>query len=306
MNVPRAFHSAVLLPDDRVLATGGVVAGGVFSAADEIYDAVAKIWSTTKDAGPSRRISCGGYTESFLTPLPSGVILAAGGLAGDCASGAAGVVVQTDLFNPTSLRWSPTGKLESARALSTPALLADGRVLVAGGYTDSGSVQASAEFFDPASGGWSVLGALHTARAGHTATRLPNGAVLITGGSDGIGRTDSAEIYLPEIPYTAAVLAVPVGYGDREGGHFFGSPLSVATNSDGHIFIAYAPGGERRILEWVSAYGVGPPGGAPIREFGAGPDLRSHRQRGQRLDSRRVRKQDHQVRPRRTRPSPIW
>jgi len=204
MNAPRAFHSAVLLADDRVLATGGAIADGVLSPADEIYDAVAATWTTTMDPAPARRISCGGYTQTFLTPLPSGAILAAGGLAGDCASGATRAL-HADLFNPTSLRWSPTAKLEIARALTTPTLLADGRVLVAGGYNDSGNVQSSTEFFDPASEGGSLLGALHTARAGHTATRLANGAVLIAGGSDGLGRTNSAEIYLPEIPYTAAV-----------------------------------------------------------------------------------------------------
>ena len=56
-------------------------------------------------------------------------------------------------------------------------MLADGRVLVAGGYNND-----TAELYDPASGTWTTTGSLHTAREYHTATLLPNGMVLVTGG----------------------------------------------------------------------------------------------------------------------------
>lgn len=272
MEAPRAFHSAVLLADARVLVTGGTTADGTFSTAEEVYDSATATWTAIKGPRPPRGISCGGCVQTFLSPLSTGAILAAGGIAGDCASGAV-PAVNADLFDPTDLRWSPTGKLEIARALTTGTLLPDGRILVAGGYTGSGNVQSSTEFFDPAAGGWSLLGALHTARAGHTATRLANGTVLIAGGSDGARRTRTAEIYVPEISYAAGPLRVWVGGWDRRtGGHLNGPARSVATNTKGRIFIAYAPGGERRIVEWLPNGGPPPAPDPYVRDIGTGPD----------------------------------
>jgi hypothetical protein len=56
-------------------------------------------------------------------------------------------------------------------------MLADGRVLVAGGFNT-----ADCEIYDPATGAWTVTGALNTARYFHRAALLPNGRVLVAGG----------------------------------------------------------------------------------------------------------------------------
>jgi hypothetical protein len=75
-------------------------------------------------------------------------------------------------------------------------LLADGRLLVAGGF-DGVNYIAAAQVYDPQSNKWSAAGTLGTARRDHTATLLPSGRVLIVGGSDGNGALASAEIYDP-------------------------------------------------------------------------------------------------------------
>jgi hypothetical protein len=183
--------------------------------------------------------------QTFLSALQSGAVLAAGGVFGDCATGASPSPT-SDLFEPTESRWSPVGKPEVARALSTATLLPDGRVLIAGGYATSG-IQSSTEFFDPAIGGWSLLGALQTARAGHTATRLANGTVLIAGGSNAEGRTDTAEVYLPVISYAAAPFLFP-----RTPINLNGRAWAMAMNSKDHVFIAFAPDSDSRISEWNS------------------------------------------------------
>src|SRR6267143_974733 len=91
-----------------------------------------------------------------------------------------------------------TGSLGSARRNHTATLLPNGKVLVAGGFDNSGNGLASAELYDPASGTWSAAGSLTTARYSHTATLLPNGKVLVAGGLDSSNNASaSAELYDP-------------------------------------------------------------------------------------------------------------
>ena len=56
-----------------------------------------------------------------------------------------------------------TGSLDTARYFHTATLLPNGKVLVAGGLGNSGSL-TSAELYDPASGSWTATGSLNTAR----------------------------------------------------------------------------------------------------------------------------------------------
>src|SRR5215475_9250839 len=76
-----------------------------------------------------------------------------------------------------------TGNLTTPRYNHTATLLADGRVLAAGGaYEGFDTDLSSAELYDPATGTWSVTGSLASVRESHTATLLPNGKVLVAGG----------------------------------------------------------------------------------------------------------------------------
>ena len=97
---------------------------------------------------------------------------------------------------PSGGNWLTTGSLNIARGEHTAALLASGKVIVAGGVGDNAS--QSAELYDPVGGNWSATGSLNIARALHTATVLPNGMVLVTGGLDiNFNVTPSAELYDP-------------------------------------------------------------------------------------------------------------
>src|SRR5262249_2765099 len=96
-------------------------------------------------------------------------------------------------------KFSLTGNITRARYGHTATLLADGRVLMAGGYGDSWSYISTAEIYDPASGVFTATGQLIKPRAyGTTSILLPNGKVLIVGGygphSDSVER---AELYDP-------------------------------------------------------------------------------------------------------------
>ena len=71
--------------------------------------------------------------------------------------------------------WWETGDLATARYYHSATVLADGRVLVAGGGANDGlGALASAELFDPATGAWTATGSMAFARKVLTATRLVN------------------------------------------------------------------------------------------------------------------------------------
>jgi putative zinc finger protein/galactose oxidase-like protein/FecR-like protein/Kelch motif protein len=95
---------------------------------------------------------------------------------------------------------TPVGVMRAARFAHTATLLADGRVLIAGGRETRGGILASAEIFDPTTGRFTETGGMTTRRVGHTATLLADGRVLVAGGSDGdffYGSLASAEIFDP-------------------------------------------------------------------------------------------------------------
>ena len=94
--------------------------------------------------------------------------------------------------------WSPTGSMSIGRFSFTATTLQNGKVLVAGGATDTEIATATAELYDPATGTFSATGSMHDARAGFSAIRLSNGKVLVEGGaSNTVAALASAELYDP-------------------------------------------------------------------------------------------------------------
>jgi N-acetylneuraminic acid mutarotase len=105
--------------------------------------------------------------------------------------------------------------MSTARAAHTATLLANGKVLVAGGFTSATGLTSSAEIYDPDSDSWSPANNMQQARTSHTATLLENGSILIAGGSsttntNGGSALASVEIYDPDTDtWSVAASMVP-------------------------------------------------------------------------------------------------
>jgi hypothetical protein len=179
LNTGRFWHTATLLPDGKVLVAGG--AGGGSSA--ELYDPASGIWNITGSLTGDR------YGQTAIL-LQNGKVLVAGGSDDTDLASALG---SAELYDPVTGTWSVTGNLNASRIFHTATLLSDGKVLIAGGYTDnwvqvddksvaSPTSLNSAELYDPTTRTWSITGNLNTRSTDHTATLLQNGKVLVAGG----------------------------------------------------------------------------------------------------------------------------
>ena len=131
------------------------------------------------------------YTLEAL--LPDGRVLVTGDLSGTRPLGAA-------LFDPATGRFSPTGSPTSMHDGGTATTLADGRVLIAGGFDHFKLVPTSAaEIYDPRTGTFTKTGSLAAQQSGQVAILLRDGRVLIVGGNSGGGTPAPApaELYDP-------------------------------------------------------------------------------------------------------------
>jgi large repetitive protein len=226
----RSDLTATLLPNGTVLLAGGYNNDTTTTFANARLYTNSVNLTATGDLGAKR-------SSHTATLLSDGKVLIAGGV-DIFNSNQTGTnytpLSSAELYNSASGNWTATGNLDTGRESHTATLLANGKVLVAGGY--DGADLASAGLYDPASATWAATGSLNTARDTHTATLLSNGNVLVAAGFSGSGILPSAELYdstsgtwtntgslaVARGYHTATLLAngkVLVAGGDDGGGH---------------------------------------------------------------------------------------
>ncbi|MDC0707682.1 kelch repeat-containing protein [Stigmatella sp. ncwal1] len=181
---PRDAHTATLLPQGKVLVSGGRNGANSYLAASEVYNPATGTWSATASMNSPRR-------NHTATLLQNGKVLVTGGHNGSIPHATA------EVYDPASGTWSATGSMAYPRGYHTATLLPNGKVLVAGG-TNASLYLTSAEVYDPASGTWSRTSSMAIPRGYHTATLLQNGKVLIAGGYNSLsGYLSTAVVYDP-------------------------------------------------------------------------------------------------------------
>jgi len=185
MTVSRAAHQATLLPDGRVLVTGGCAGQGCerILASAEVFDPDSRTFETVAPMATPR-------ASHVAVALPDGHVLIAGGWTGGSAT------ATSEVYDPNADRWTAAGEMAQPRASPPVSPLPDGRVLVTGGGSGGLGDLANAEVFDPTSSSFSSVGSM---RSNHyLATALSDGRVLLTGGQDADGTiVGSAELFDP-------------------------------------------------------------------------------------------------------------
>ena len=208
MSNPRESHTATLLNDGKVLVVGGDVwqlhprycslmdgqpCPSRFTplASAELFDPASGSFTGTGSMAAPR-------TLHTATLLGDGKVLVTGG---DSGLDFSTPLATAEIFDPSNGLFTSTGNMVSTRTGHTATLLANGKVLLAGGSGGNSPpnvATSTAEIFDPTTGEFTATGSMGTPRVNSTATLLNNGDVLVTGGEDASGNlVATAELFDP-------------------------------------------------------------------------------------------------------------
>lgn len=194
--MPRALHGASLLPDGRVLVTGGTSSFATpqdivsnSTKTTEFYDPTNNLFS----AGPNMAVPRVGQTT---TTLDNGQVLIAGGFSHVLIIGFPVPFVTDDaqLYTPVAGQPGSFGApilMTQDRFAHNAIKKSDGKVLLFGGAQDVFSdpfnpvATATVEEFDPNTGTFQFHGTMSIARGGCAVALLPGDIVIVAGGAYG-------------------------------------------------------------------------------------------------------------------------
>jgi len=240
MNESRAFHTATVLQDGRVVVTGGVTYGGQKGNGDyftkilntaEIYDPITGSWTLLPALSEYRAA----HSASLLD---DGRLLIAGGTEGsgsheltDVADLLGSSLKQTEYLDPATLTWTNGPNIPEPKAGHGCITLADGRILMSGGITYSTifgiripDFSNQASIYDPATGTFSSARNIGSKRALFAEVLLPSGKVAFFGGAGGdilnVGPIRNCNLYDPITENSSGLSQLP---GDRA----FGRAVSI-------------------------------------------------------------------------------
>lgn len=195
-NFNRRRHTATLLPDGRVLVTGG----DDNPSSAELYDPSIEqgLWRGLASMSAERSR----HTATLVQSGGRSMVLVMGG---EDPSG--NPLSSVELYDPDMNTWKELPEMRTARSGHTATRVqADEReyVLVTGGEVEAGKPLDLVELYDVEHGSSDKVDSMKVARQAHTATLLVGGQVLVAGGespdfgngASGVGGT--AEVFDPK------------------------------------------------------------------------------------------------------------
>ncbi|WII70535.1 kelch repeat-containing protein [Bdellovibrio sp. 22V] len=208
----RAAHSAIALPNGKVLLSGGInttdittkneicdpVTGTCTASADRpngLYDAVIPLNS-------DKYLFIGAYGNVTYQPstdtwtavvsmtaqrayhaairLLSGKVMVIGGV--NVLDGQ--TLASTEIYDPDTNTWTAGPPLDTPIQYVIANLLPSGEIVVTGGTRSDTSSDANVRVYNPETNQWALATPLKEARALHTATLLSNGHLMVYGGDN--------------------------------------------------------------------------------------------------------------------------
>jgi hypothetical protein len=171
MGTARGAAAAALLPDGRVLVTGGQDDNGAL-ATTEIYDPASNTWSPGATMTEAR--------EYHRAVDIGGRVLVAGGIPEGASS-----TETAEIYDPAGAgSWDATIPFTQPRYLQTLTKLGDDKVVMVGGLASFSFVVSAIEVFDIPTETWSIHPTTYQFQDARAA-RGPGGGVLVTGGCGG-------------------------------------------------------------------------------------------------------------------------
>lgn len=199
LSVPRGSAAAALLPDGRVLITGGSANMTDFWSTAELYDpATARFVSTGSMRSPR--------SLHTATALRDGRVLIVGGR--DRFTFPTQTIAIAEIYDPATGTFTEAATMIQPRFAHAATLLSNGQVLIAGGLDASFARVALAEIYDPATNRFTPAGSLNTPRGLPYIAALSDGRALVGGGvvvpSSGPAQyPTTTEIYTPDSGFSA-------------------------------------------------------------------------------------------------------
>lgn len=142
MTTARGSHAAALLPDGRVLVTGGNGNDAApFPRLTEIFDPASGQFTPAGELQWPR-------DSHFAVTLTDGRVLVIGGEAPPDLVGSGIGVSATEIFDPATGRWNAGPVLQPAFFAATVTMLGNGKVLVFGGQDVGGFPQSAVALFE--------------------------------------------------------------------------------------------------------------------------------------------------------------